>query len=51
VIDVPTEVRQKAAARGAEGARWLRDLGGVIEQLERDWELIRVFGLPETLRP
>lgn len=38
-VVVPNAVRQKAAARGAEGTRWLRDLGDVIEQLERDWDV------------
>jgi hypothetical protein len=39
VIEVPTEVRQKAAAQGAEGRRWLRRLGEVVGELERDWDL------------
>lgn len=40
MIDVPAEVRQKAAAGGAEGARWLRWLGAAIESLERDWGVV-----------
>jgi hypothetical protein len=37
---VPNSVRQKAAARGAQGTRWLHGLGGVIEQLEHDWDVV-----------
>jgi hypothetical protein len=33
-------MRQKAAARGAQGTRWLRGLGDVIEQLEHDWDVV-----------
>lgn len=40
VIDAPSDARAKAALRGAEGARWLRDLGGTIEGLERDWGVV-----------
>ncbi len=39
-VVVPNAVRQKAVARGAEGTRWLRGLGGVIEQLENDWDVV-----------
>jgi streptomycin 6-kinase len=39
-VVVPNAVRQKAAAQGAEGTRWLRGLGGVIEQLEHDWDVV-----------
>jgi streptomycin 6-kinase len=39
VIEVPAEVRQKALAQGAEGARWLERLTAVIEELERDWQV------------
>jgi streptomycin 6-kinase len=39
-VVVPSTVRQKAAARGAEGTGWLRGLGGVIEQLEHDWDVV-----------
>jgi streptomycin 6-kinase len=38
-VVVPKAVRQKAAAQGAEGRRWLRGLGGVIAQLEHDWDV------------
>ena len=34
---MPEAVRQKAAARGAEGRRWLDRLGCLIGGLERDW--------------
>jgi streptomycin 6-kinase len=39
-VVVPNAVRQKAAAQGAEGTRWLRGLGGVIERLEHDWDVV-----------
>lgn len=39
-VVVPNAVRQKVAARGAEGTRWLRGLGGVIERLEHDWDVV-----------
>jgi streptomycin 6-kinase len=39
VIAVPVEVRQKAMAQGAEGARWLEHLGAGIEALEREWQI------------
>src|SRR6266511_5968394 len=39
-VVVPKAVRQKVAAQGAEGKRWLRGLGGVIEQLEHDWDVV-----------
>jgi streptomycin 6-kinase len=39
-VVVPNTVRQKVAARGAEGTRWLRGLGGVIQQLEHDWNVV-----------
>jgi streptomycin 6-kinase len=44
-VVVPDAVRQKAAARGAEGTRWLRGLGDVIEQLEHDWDVVVGFTL------
>lgn len=40
LVVVPKAVRQKVAAQGAEGTRWLRGLGGVIEQLEHDWDVV-----------
>lgn len=40
MIEVPAEVRQKAAAGGAEGARWLRGLDAAIRSLERDWDIV-----------
>jgi streptomycin 6-kinase len=39
VLEVPVEVRQKAVAQGAEGARWLEHLGASIEELERAWQI------------
>jgi streptomycin 6-kinase len=36
-VDVPETVRQKAMARGVEGRRWLKRLGCLIGELERDW--------------
>jgi streptomycin 6-kinase len=38
-VVVPNAVRQEVAAQDAEGARWLRGLGDVIEQLEHDWDV------------
>jgi hypothetical protein len=40
LVEVPKAVRQKAAARGAQGTRWLRGPGDVIEQLEHDWDVV-----------
>lgn len=37
---VPKAVRQKAAAQGAKGTRWLRSLGDLIQQLEHDWDMV-----------
>jgi streptomycin 6-kinase len=37
---VPDAVRQKAAAQGAEGRRWLHGLGAVVGRLEHDWDLV-----------
>ena len=39
VVGVPGAVRQKAMAHGFEGRRWLKDLGRMVEELERDWEV------------
>jgi len=39
-VEVPGAVLQKAAALGAAGTRWLSRLGGVVEQLERDWDVV-----------
>ncbi|MDQ1519512.1 MAG: streptomycin 6-kinase, partial [Actinomycetota bacterium] len=36
---VPEAVRRKAIAEGAACTRWLADLGPLITQLERDWDL------------
>ena len=36
-IYVPESVRQKALVRGAEGRRWVDDLGRLIDELERGW--------------
>jgi streptomycin 6-kinase len=38
-LDVPVDVRRKARAQGAEGARWLERLGTSVEELERDWHI------------
>lgn len=38
-VEVPEAVRQKATARGAEGRRWLDRLGGLIDELERVWNV------------
>jgi hypothetical protein len=37
---VPNAVRQKATAQGPQGTRWLHGLGGVIEELEHDWDVV-----------
>jgi streptomycin 6-kinase len=37
---IPDAVRQKAAAQGAEGRRWLHGLGAVVGRLEHDWDLV-----------
>jgi hypothetical protein len=47
-VVVPDAVRQKAAARGAEGTRWLRGLGDVIEQALSLAEVRRSVFDPET---
>jgi streptomycin 6-kinase len=39
-IEVPVEVRRTAEARGAEGRRWLADLGAVVAELERAWDVV-----------
>jgi streptomycin 6-kinase len=39
VLEVPVEVRRKAVAQGAEGERWLEDLGASVEELEREWQI------------
>ena len=39
VLEVPVEVRRKAAAQGAEGARWLELLGASVEEFERVWDI------------
>ncbi len=39
VLDIPDEVRRKAAARGAEGVAWLAGLGKLVADLEREWDL------------
>ncbi|HWM11085.1 MAG TPA: aminoglycoside phosphotransferase family protein [Solirubrobacteraceae bacterium] len=39
-IEVPAEVRRKAAAQGAPGRRWLDGLGAVVADLERAWDVV-----------
>lgn len=39
-VYVPEAVRQKALARGAEGRRWLKELGPLIGELERGWGVV-----------
>src|SRR5579884_743270 len=39
IIVVPDLVRQKVAALGEEGARWLTGLGDLIEELEQEWQV------------
>lgn len=39
-VVIPNAVRQKATAQGADGVRWLRGLGDVVEQLEHDWDVV-----------
>ena len=38
-IEVPEAVRRKAVAVGAEGERWLRELGRIVAELEAEWGL------------
>lgn len=38
-IAVPEAVRQKAESRGAQGRRWLENLGDLILDLEREWRM------------
>jgi streptomycin 6-kinase len=38
-IDVPEIVRRKAALEGVLGLRWLQQLAGLIEELEREWNV------------
>ena len=37
VVEVPEAVRQKALALGAEGRRWMEDLGPLIREVESEW--------------
>lgn len=39
-IEVPVEVRHKAAARGEQGRRWLANLRRVVAGLEREWDVV-----------
>ncbi|MGH3105367.1 MAG: hypothetical protein ACRDN6_14850 [Gaiellaceae bacterium] len=38
-IDVSEFVRRKAATQRGVGLRWLENLGDLVEELERDWEV------------
>jgi len=50
IIRVPEPVRQRAATSGTEGLRWLVGLGDLIEELEREWQLIVEESLEGGLR-
>jgi streptomycin 6-kinase len=39
IMIVPDLVRQKVAALGAEGSRWLLSLGDLIRDLEQEWQV------------
>ncbi len=39
VFEIPPGVRGKAEARGRAGRDWARELGGLVEDLEREWGL------------
>ncbi len=39
-VEVPELVRQKATAQGVDGIRWLTHLNDIVEQLERDWDVV-----------
>ncbi|CAN5632075.1 hypothetical protein BH18ACT1_BH18ACT1_14960 [soil metagenome] len=36
-VDLPDAVRTKARAQGAEGARWLRDLDALVDDVSAEW--------------
>jgi streptomycin 6-kinase len=38
-VAVPERVRRKALAVGADGERWLDDIGRLVEELATEWEL------------
>lgn len=38
-FEVPEAVRLRAASLGTGGARWLHDLGGIVERLEQLWSV------------
>lgn len=39
IITIPDLVRQKVAALGEEGSRWLAGLGDLIDELEQEWQV------------
>ena len=39
IVNVSDDVRRKARLQGADGERWLLDLGAVVAGLERDWSV------------
>jgi streptomycin 6-kinase len=43
IVDLPDAVRRKALAVGADGRRWIDELGPVVADLEAEWQ-IRVDG-------
>ncbi len=38
-IDVPESVRRRALAYGEAGARWLRELPAIVEEIARRWDI------------
>lgn len=38
-LEVPEAVRRKALCLGAPGERWLTELGAVVADIERDWQI------------
>ena len=38
-VEVPDPVRRKAHVEGPECVRWLDDLGDLISELEREWDI------------
>jgi streptomycin 6-kinase len=38
-VEIPERVRRKAKALGTAGERWLRDIAGIVSDLELTWQL------------
>src|ERR1700722_939317 len=38
-VEIPERVRRKARALGTPGERWLRDIAGIVADLELTWQL------------